>query len=202
MALNESTKKNLRRKSGYIDSVQIYDNWPLFSWLEINVTELCNRTCIFCPRQDPSFYPNQNLHLPLSLANKISDELGGLSYEGVVVLCGYGEPLLHPTFSSIVETISKNSRVEIVTNGDHLTSKNINKLISLGASYFVVSMYDGPEQIEKFTNMTKKANVPDDLVILRDRWYKENHFGPVFFYFCILYNVNSFSSRKIIRPRN
>tara|TARA_Y100000739_G_C20569594_1_gene447057 strand:- start:394 stop:1275 length:882 start_codon:yes stop_codon:yes gene_type:complete len=173
MALNESTKKNLRRKSGYIDSVQIYDNQPLFSWLEINVTELCNRTCIFCPRQDPSFYPNQNLHLPLSLANKISDELGGLNYEGAVVLCGYGEPLLHPTFSSIVETISKNSRVEIVTNGDHLTSKNINKLISLGASYFVVSMYDGPEQVDKFQNMFLAAGCDESHFILRDRWHSE-----------------------------
>ena len=34
-------------------------------------------------------------------------------------------------------------------------------------------MYDGPEQIKKFTEMTKKANVPEDLVILRDRWYDQ-----------------------------
>ena len=32
-------------------------------------------------------------------------------------------------------------------------------------------MYDGPEQIEKFNKMTKKANVPEDIIILRDRWY-------------------------------
>ena len=39
-------------------------------------------------------------------------------------------------------------------------------------------MYDGPEQIEKFKNMTKQANVPEDLVILRDRWYDQhNDFG-------------------------
>ena len=38
-------------------------------------------------------------------------------------------------------------------------------------------MYDGPEQIEKFKNMTVKANVPD-FIILRDRWYdKYNDFG-------------------------
>ena len=39
-------------------------------------------------------------------------------------------------------------------------------------------MYDGPEQVKKFTEMTKKANVPEDLVILRDRWYDQyNDFG-------------------------
>ena len=39
-------------------------------------------------------------------------------------------------------------------------------------------MYDGPEQIKKFKEMTKKANVPEDIIILRDRWYdKYNDFG-------------------------
>ena len=39
-------------------------------------------------------------------------------------------------------------------------------------------MYDGPDQVEKFSKMTKKANVPDDFVILRDRWYDQyNDFG-------------------------
>ena len=32
-------------------------------------------------------------------------------------------------------------------------------------------MYDGPEQVDKFKTITKKANVPEDMVILRDRWY-------------------------------
>ena len=39
-------------------------------------------------------------------------------------------------------------------------------------------MYDGPDQIEKFSDMVRNANVPEELVILRDRWYdKHNDFG-------------------------
>ena len=39
-------------------------------------------------------------------------------------------------------------------------------------------MYDGPEQITKFKDMVRNANVPEELVILRDRWYdKHNDFG-------------------------
>ena len=39
-------------------------------------------------------------------------------------------------------------------------------------------MYDGPEQIEKIKKMTKQANVPDEMIILRDRWYDQhNDFG-------------------------
>jgi len=173
MFLTESTKKNLRRKSGYIDSVQMHQGRPLFSWLELNVTELCNRKCVFCPRHDPSFYPNQKLHLPIQLTEKISKELGELRYKGAVVLCGYGEPLLHPNFPEIVRIISKNSRVEIVTNGDELTSKNVSQLFELGASYFVVSMYDGPEQVENFQKIFSVAGLSEDYFILRDRWHSE-----------------------------
>ena len=39
-------------------------------------------------------------------------------------------------------------------------------------------MYDGPHQIEKFKEMAKKANVPDEMMILRDRWYNaDSEFG-------------------------
>ena len=34
------------------------------------------------------------------------------------------------------------------------------------ASKVLVSMYDGPEQIEKFKKMTRDANVPEDFIIL------------------------------------
>lgn len=37
------------------------------SLVEINPTELCNRTCSFCPRNDPEVYPNQNLNIKRSL---------------------------------------------------------------------------------------------------------------------------------------
>ena len=67
--------------------------------------------------------------------------------------------------------------VEIITNGDTLSSK-IQDLYLAGVSKVLVSMYDGPEQVEKFTTMTKKANVPQDVIILRDRWYNaDSDFG-------------------------
>ena len=57
-------------------------------------------------------------------------------------------------------------------------SKKMQELYLSKASKVLVSMYDGPEQIEKFNKMTKQANVPEDFIILRDRWYdKYNDFG-------------------------
>ena len=39
-------------------------------------------------------------------------------------------------------------------------------------------MYDGPEQIIKFKKIIKDSKVPEDFIILRDRWYdKDANFG-------------------------
>ena len=88
------------------------------------------------------------------------------------------EPLLHKDINYIVKKLSNVSNVEIITNGDVLNSKNLQELYLSKASKVLVSMYDGPEQIEKFKEIARKANVPSEMFILRDRWYdKYNDFG-------------------------
>ncbi|WP_111809513.1 radical SAM/SPASM domain-containing protein [Aeromonas allosaccharophila] len=176
--LNESIKENLRRKSGYIDVVQIVEERPLFSWIDINITELCNRKCIFCPRVDPDKYPNQNIHMSIELAKNIGSQLEKLNYTGVVVFSGYSEPMQCPHLEEIISSFPKNIRLEMVTNGDFLKPDKIKKLSDAGLDYFVVSMYDGPEQIEKFDNMFSSAGLKEDKYILRDRWHnEEDSFG-------------------------
>ena len=178
MPLNASTKKNLRRKSKYVDDVQLLGNIPIFSWIDMNLTELCNRTCVFCPRADENFYPNQNLHMSMDLIGKIGAELEDLKYQGAIVLSGFGEPLLHPEILEIVSILSKNARIEIVTNGDHLSTELIRDLLGAGTAYLVVSMYDGPHQIKTYSKMFEEADRGDDFYLLRDRWHsQEDGFG-------------------------
>ena len=88
-------------------------------------------------------------------------------------MCGYGEPMLHKNVFEICDQISKVAFVEVVTNGDTLNHKSIKKLYTSNVNKLLISMYDGPEQRKKFLDMTKKANVPKDFVILRDRWHDE-----------------------------
>ena len=176
--LNEATKQNLRRKSSYIDIVQIYENKPLLSWIDINITELCNRKCEFCPRIDDALYPNQNLHMSVELASKIGLELEELQYQGVVVFSGYSEPMMCPHFTDIVAAFPSSIRLELVTNGDFLKAKNIKDLFAAGLDYIVVSMYDGPHQIEHFTKLFSEAGLDEERYILRDRWHtEEDSFG-------------------------
>jgi radical SAM protein with 4Fe4S-binding SPASM domain len=179
LELTEKTKQNLKRKSSYVDEVQITRcGIPLFSWIDISLTELCNRRCTFCPRSDPGFYPNQNLFFDVGLAAKIGNELLDLDYKGIVVLCGYGEPFMHPQIYEVISALKKGSRVEVVTNGDYLNVEVVRNAFEAGLDYMCISMYDGPNQVEKFTSLMEEAGISADKYILRDRWHtEEDGFG-------------------------
>jgi len=171
---NKSTKLNMQRKSFFIDKVSFYNGKPIFSFIDINPTELCNRTCVFCPRHDPKEYPNQNLHMDIDTAHKIREELEKLNWNGSINICGNGEPLLHKDIVGLVGALGDKIHVEITTNGDFLTVDLIKDFYKNHLNYIVVSMYDGPEQIEHFNNLFSKSGIDEDLYILRDRWYGED----------------------------
>lgn len=108
--------------------------------------------------------------MPLSLVGKIAHELRELNYLGAVVLCGFGEPLLHPQIVEVVSLL-KGLRVEIVTNGDFLTEAKIRALSLAGCSYFVVSLYDGQHQVGPMRKRFEDAGCSNYMI--RDRWHTE-----------------------------
>lgn len=176
--MKEGMKKNIERKKPSINDVVVHENIPLFSFVELNINEICNRVCTFCPRSDPKIYPNQNIHMDLQLAQNISQQLQDLNFKGIVNISGTGEPLLTKHIVDIVKLFGeKNIHVEIVTNGDLLKKKSgkslIKNLYHAGLQQLVVSMYDGPEQVEYFTNLFKECEIEKELYTLRDRWYSE-----------------------------
>ncbi len=174
----ETIKKNLKRRSEFIDRVPLHKGMPMPTWVELSLIDVCNRKCSFCPKSDDKVAPDTFQKMNRKIIDEIHDQLLEIHYDGTISLCGYGEPLLHKDINYIVKKLSNVSKVEIVTNGDVLSSKRMQDLYISEASKVLVSMYDGPEQIEKFKNMTVKANVPEDFIILRDRWYdKYNDFG-------------------------
>ena len=86
--MKKGMKDNIERKQPSINSVQLHDNIPLFSFIELNINEICNRKCPFCPRVDPKTYPNQNIHMDVSLVETIADQLVGLNFKGIVNISG------------------------------------------------------------------------------------------------------------------
>ena len=185
-SLKKGMKDNIERKKHAINDVVYYGDVPLFSFVELNINETCNRKCVFCPRVEPKIYPNQNIHMDIEIAKNIAEQLRELNFSGIVNISGTGEPLLTKHIVDIVKEFGKrNIHIEIVTNGDMLLSKNgpelIKNLYAAGLKQFVVSMYDGPKQVEIFNVLFANCGIDKNLYSLRDRWYDESEdFGLLY----------------------
>tara|TARA_Y100000389_G_scaffold201648_1_gene244908 strand:- start:1055 stop:2293 length:1239 start_codon:yes stop_codon:yes gene_type:complete len=163
---------NIKRRTVIVDDIlSTYKGYPIPSWIELSIIDVCNRSCSFCPKSDPKIAPDTHQRMQMNLINKLTEELKEIKYKGSVTLCGYGEPMLHKDINLICKKLSEGSFVEVVTNGDPLNAKKINELYVNNVNKLLISMYDGEHQIEKFNKMIKESDVPNDFVILRDRWY-------------------------------
>ena len=154
--------------------------YPLVSLFEISVTGLCNRKCPFCPRVDPKVYPNVNEYISPRLHTKIMRELGELSYQGLIVYSGYSEPLLHKELDRLAGEARQccpRAKIEIYTNGDFLNVDLIQRLFQAGVSSMHVSLYDGPYQIEHFSEMRVEAKLTDQQLVLRERYLLDHDAG-------------------------
>ena len=141
--------------------------------IELNITELCNRLCVFCPRIDPKVYPNRNLNMELDLVERLADEVARLELSCRFSFSGYGEPLLHKGFAEMVRLIRQrlpDNTIEINTNGDRLNAAMIVKLFNAGLTYLYINLYDGPEQRPHFEALVAEAKVPDGRWKLRPHW--------------------------------
>ena len=152
------------------NALQYYGEIPLFSWIDLNPTELCNRTCFFCPRGHD--YPNTNQHMSTDVAKKLRDDLVGIDYDGTINICGNGEPLLHKNIYKIVEIFS-DLHVTIVTNGDKLDKNVVYNLYESGLKHMNVSLYDGEEQVDKFTELFDSLDISSDWYSLRE-YFRES----------------------------
>ena len=125
-----SLVNNLNRKRPSIDTPVITNRGPLFSFIDFNTGEFCNRKCSFCPRAEPLEYPNQKIFSSLRLAKALASQLNALNYSGLVNLCGYGEPLANPEILDIIEVLSPTCSLELVTHGEYLNVELVQQLYS------------------------------------------------------------------------
>lgn len=170
---------NIARKGRIIDSNLVKrkpkngDVSPLFSLIEFNLSGLCTRRCVFCPRYDAERFPDVNKHLPVGLYEKIMNDLRKANFDGTILYSGFSEPLLYKHLDEIIK-ISKRycprARVEIVNNGDLVTPEIISRLFKAGLTTLCISMYDDPGQEEHFRKVKKDLALKDDQLILRKRW--------------------------------
>jgi sulfatase maturation enzyme AslB (radical SAM superfamily) len=121
----ETIKKNIQRRSKFVDVVPFFNNLPMPTWVELSLIDVCNRKCTFCPKVDPKVAPDTFQKMSREIIDKIHDQLEAINFDGTISLCGYGEPMLHKKINSIISKLSEVASVEIVTNGDTLNSKKL-----------------------------------------------------------------------------
>jgi len=75
--------------------------------VELNITELCNLTCDFCPRAHG--YPNRNLHMSFEILDEFlnahAEFVSTYKVSPSILLIGRGEPTLHGEFEQFIERI-------------------------------------------------------------------------------------------------
>jgi len=166
--------------TGHIDSraaqhsaADIYNSTlPGLATVEINITELCNRTCSFCPRHDPEVYPNQKLFMTLETVRALTEQLRAAEWRGDIHITGFGEPHTHPQLLEIVETLNTYAGlyIEITSNGDRLIDMDMDytqKLYAAGLDMLTIDCYDGEEQ---YTERERKMQM------LPGRWRLRAHY--------------------------
>ncbi len=172
--VNKQIEINIKRRTVIVDDELVFHKGvPIPSWIELSLIDVCNRSCSFCPKSDPKIAPDTYQKMSMLLINKLTQNLKEINYKGSVVLCGYGEPMLHKNIFEICNKLAEASFVEVVTNGDTLKPSIISKLYNSNVNKLLISLYDGPEQVTKFKKMREESGVPEDFMILRERW-----FGP------------------------
>ena len=143
----------------------------LLKYIELNLSEICNYTCPFCPRGHG--YPNLNLHMTLETADTIVNQIKELGHPVAVQLAGRGEPTLAKHFGEIAQKLldlrdEVGITIEMNTNG-----KWVDKYLDLIEQFDDVVYNVYPETVEDAETLQKrypKFRVKDKNDIYSRNW--------------------------------
>jgi organic radical activating enzyme len=136
--------------------------------VELNITELCNMKCVFCPRAVG--YENQNLHMSMETVDLIISQLDQIPNLKNIYFAGRSEPTLHNNFNELAQKFIEyrdnhrpNLKLLLTTNGArvvryHNTTSQFNQI--------AVSIYD-EEKERKASIKEKYKNWPN--VVIHDK---------------------------------
>lgn len=121
------------------------------SMVQLMINNTCNLSCSHCPHS--TYIMNENYekkYMAWNLFKKVVDETSNYSNSSIR-LFGWGEPLLHPNLSKMVEYInSKNIDSMLITNGVLLNEQISEQLLKNNLSILEVSLDAAtPETYEK-----------------------------------------------------
>ena len=141
--------------------------------VELNITELCNRKCWFCPRADSKIYANQNKHMSIDTYHDVVRSLKESNYTGEVCISGFSEPLMCKTFFEGLDILSPHFELMLITNYDLLTVEKLKKLDGYNISELRIDLYDGEHQYNKLIQMLKASEYKSNNLIIKKVYSQE-----------------------------
>lgn len=125
------------------------------SFIEVETSTYCNRTCLWCPNGWNSRGKERHFMVD-SIWNSILEDLQKVNYSGQFAFHNYNEPLIDPTLISKVNQtrqMLKDARLSVFTNGDYLNTATFQTLADAGVNRIRVTLY--PLQNDHFNRPNK-----------------------------------------------
>jgi GTP 3',8-cyclase len=133
-----------------------YGTTDFFDEVLIETTSLCNRKCSYCP---VSLHDRGNFCMAKETYSKVIDELGMIGFKGQLGYHFFGEPLLDrrlEDFTAYARKRLPSCHIMVYTNGDLLTMKRIDSLLSHGVSKIYVTLHEN-KNIDNFLGLYGKV---------------------------------------------
>lgn len=158
------------RYKTFCTTEQFLENLIGLHHVELNIVENCTRKCSFCPRYNPSSYPNIKEYMKISTLDIFIERVLESSYTEEIHLTGFGEPLMHPNIIDVIIKLRQQltNYISLTTNGDLFDRYNPSKLYEAGISNITVSCYDGPDHYDRI--LTYFKDVPSSTFFIRKLW--------------------------------
>ena len=97
--------KSIFFKKNYAETTKLFENFPVFSIIELNIYGACNRSCSFCPVSNPNVYTNVHEGISKSTFDKILQDLCKIDYSGTMLISAFSEPFLHKNLNHLLKII-------------------------------------------------------------------------------------------------
>ena len=111
--------------------------YPVFSWIQIEVTTKCNASCVYCPH-----YLCRSSWIKRDISFEIMKFIEpALPTTDLVYLQGWGEPLLYPDLWKMIEFLKKrNVRIGLTSNGTLITREIARRLVEAEVDIIAFSL--------------------------------------------------------------
>ena len=80
----ETIKKNIKRRSEFVDVVELHNDIPKPTWVELSLIDVCNRKCVFCPKSNENIAPDTFQKMNRKIIDKIHDQLLEIKFSGTI----------------------------------------------------------------------------------------------------------------------